>query len=319
MKSTSAILLPLGLALVLGACYRRMVDQDLVLATRHEARSLLGETLDPPPLAPEREAELTANLDAARSAFEADPGSEDATIWLGRRLAYLGRYRDAIDVFTKGIREHPSSYRLLRHRGHRFITVRRLDDALVDLTRAAELAAGAPDSIEPDGAPNAFGIPTGTDKSNIHYHLGLASYLQGDFEAAAAAYRKCALVSTTDDMLCAATHWLYLTLRRLGRDDDAAAVLAPIHADMEILENHGYYACLRLYQGELSPGEVLDAADGEIDYVSRALGVATWHLVSGEEAPALSLFRRILDEESWMAFGYIAAEAELARRRSASR
>ena len=38
--------------------------------------------------------------------------------------------------------------------------------------------------IEPDGQPNARNIPTSTLNSNIYYHLGLAQYLKGEFEAA---------------------------------------------------------------------------------------------------------------------------------------
>ena len=36
-----------------------------------------------------------------------DPESADAAVWLGRRYAYLGRYREAIDAFTRGLAAHP--------------------------------------------------------------------------------------------------------------------------------------------------------------------------------------------------------------------
>jgi tetratricopeptide (TPR) repeat protein len=57
-------------------------------------------------------------------------------IWLGRRLAYLGRYRDAIDALTKGIAKHPTEARLYRHRGHRHITIRKFALAIADGDRA---------------------------------------------------------------------------------------------------------------------------------------------------------------------------------------
>src|SRR5688500_14105561 len=63
--------------------------------------------LPPPPLTPERRATLEADLSTAQSAYDVDPKSEDAAIWLGRRLAYLGRYDDAIDTFTRALAAHP--------------------------------------------------------------------------------------------------------------------------------------------------------------------------------------------------------------------
>ena len=45
-----------------------------------------------------------------------------------------------------------------------------------------KLVAAKPDEVEPDGAPNARGIPRSTLQSNIWYHLGLAQYLAGDFD-----------------------------------------------------------------------------------------------------------------------------------------
>ena len=134
-------------------------------------------------------AKRETDLAAARAAHEKNPHDADALIWVGRRLGYLGRYRDAIDVFTEGVKKHPRDARMLRHRGHRWITLRDFDRAIRDLDRAAELVRGTPDQIEPDGLPNARNIPTSTLQSNIWYHLGLAHFLKGDFEAALRSYR----------------------------------------------------------------------------------------------------------------------------------
>ncbi len=308
---TRAILLALAVA----SC-QRVVIEGGGAPLPFEGRSLLGIPLAAPEIEPERLEELRANYAEAHAAYDADPSSEDAAIWLGRRLAYLGRYRDAIDVYTLALRQHPESYRLRRHRGHRYISVRRIDDAIVELTRAAELARGVPDEVEPDGAPNALGVPRSTLQSNIHYHLGLAQYLAGDFEGALETYRTGIEYSrVNDDMLVATSHWLWMTLARLGREDEARAVLEPIREDMQILENSGYHECLLLRKGLRSPEDVLDAAAGEIDFASRAYGVALGHLISGDRERAFELFREIVAGEIWMAFGYIAAEAELARER----
>src|SRR5262245_13755040 len=108
-------------------------------SSRENGVAVAGRTFEPANLTPEKRAELEGNLAQARAAYEAEPGNEDNIVWLGRRLAYLGRYGEAIDVFTKGIGAHPDSVKLLRHRGHRYITTRRFDLAAKDLQRAANL------------------------------------------------------------------------------------------------------------------------------------------------------------------------------------
>jgi hypothetical protein len=85
---------------------------------------------------------------------------------------------------------------LLRHRGHRWITLRELELAVEDLALAAFRCRDLPDAVEPDGAPNALGIPRGTDKTSIFYHLGLAHYLRGEFAAALSAYDECRALSS---------------------------------------------------------------------------------------------------------------------------
>ena len=86
--------------------------------------------------------------------------------------------------------------------------------------------AELPDEIEPDGAPNPAGIPTSTLHTNVWYHLGLAHYLQGEFEEALKAYKKCLEASTNNDMDVATLDWYYMTLKRLNRHEDAQALLA---------------------------------------------------------------------------------------------
>lgn len=278
-----------------------------------EAISLLGKAFYPPTLAEETRARLLANLAHARADYQRNPRNEDSAIWLGRRLAYLGRYREAIAAFTKGLADHPRSFKLLRHRGHRYITVRRFDDAISDLRRAASLIERVPDEVEPDGAPNPSNVPRSTSHSNIWYHLGLAHYLARDFEGAAAAYRHAMRFSeVNDDMRCATTHWLYMTLRRLDRDEEALSVLTSIAAKMEILESFAYHKLLLMYKGTSTPEQVLGSAgeDG-IDFASLGYGVGNWYLCEGQREAARGTFMRITEGSAWAAFGHIAAEADL--------
>jgi tetratricopeptide (TPR) repeat protein len=286
-----------------------------VMAQTPEATSLFGKPLLSSPPAGETKARLEADLAKAQADFDKDPSSADTAIWLGRRLAYLGRFRDAIDSYTKGIAKHPNEARLYRHRGHRYITIRKFDLAVADLTKASELIAGKPDEIEPDGAPNPKGIPRSTLQSNIWYHLGLAHYLNGQFDRALEAYRSGMRVSrVNDDMLVATSDWLYMTLRRLKRDDDARAALEPITAQMDVIENMAYHARLLMYKGQRTPDSVLNlnTAD-DVQIATQGYGVGNWYLVNGDRAKAKEIFDRVLAGRAWTAFGFIAAEADTQR------
>lgn len=284
-----------------------------------EATSLLGKPLYAPEPSAERKAALERDLAAAKAEFDKNPSSADAAIWLGRRTAYLGRYRDAIEVFGNGIARHPADPRLYRHRGHRYITVREFDRAIADLSKAASLVADRDDEVEPDGQPNAKGIPTSTLKTNIYYHLGLAHYLKGDFPRAAEAYARCMQHAKNPDMQVATAHWQYMTLRRMARPADAAAVLAPISASMPVIENGSYHKLLLMYKGEGDADALLASATTEaLDAVTIGYGVANWHLYNDRPHRAREVLSSIVEQNGatqWAAFGYIAAEADLARLR----
>jgi tetratricopeptide (TPR) repeat protein len=279
-----------------------------------EAFSLLGRPLYPPPIPAETEREMLARLAEARARHTQAPGDPEAIIWLGRRTAYLGRYREAIVIYSRGLEKHPAYAKLYRHRGHRFITIRRLDLAIADFERAATLIRNTPDEVEPDGLPNARNIPTSTSHSNIWYHLGLAYYLSGDFENALRCYRECEKFSKNPDMLVATGHWLYMTLRRLGRTAEAAKVLEPIAENLDVIENGDYHRLLLMYKGKLSAEALVGSAgDGPLAAATVGYGVGNWHLYNGRREEALKTFRRVLDGSQWAGFGYIAAEAEVRR------
>jgi len=302
-------------SLALSAGLLLVVSAAAPFAQTPEATSLFGKPLVSAPPTGEQKTRLEADLAKAQAEYDRNASSADAAIWLGRRLAYLGRFNDAIQLYTRGIAAHPAEARLYRHRGHRYITIRKFDLAIADLRRAAELTAGRPDEIEPDGAPNRAGIPRSTLQSNIWYHLGLAQYLSGDFNAALASYREGMKVSrVNDDMLVATSDWLYMTLRRLGREPDAKQVLDPVREQMDILENQAYHARLLMYKGVRTPESVLNlnTAD-DVQIATQGYGVGNWYLVNGDKARAREIFERILGGRAWTAFGYIAAEADLKR------
>jgi tetratricopeptide (TPR) repeat protein len=279
-----------------------------------ETLSLLGKPLVSPPIPAERRRTLEADLAAARAAFDKNPVDVDAAIWLGRRTAYLGRFGEAVEIYTRAIEGHPDDPRLYRHRGHRYITLRKFDPAIRDFNRAAELIEGRPDEIEPDGQPNARNIPTSTLNSNIYYHLGLAHYLRGEFAAAHNAYRKCLEFSKNPDMLVATTAWLYMTLLRLGLKEDAQRALDPIKPGMDVIENEAYYRLVMSYKG-LASQESLKSAATDTDAVTIGYAVGNMSIAGGRVEEGVKHLKSLLEKHAnqWPAFGYIAAEADVAR------
>lgn len=268
-----------------------------------------------PKLSAETRRDFQIKLSIAEADFRKEP-NPDNSIWFGRRTAYLGRYKDAIAIYTDAIAKYPKDPRLYRHRGHRFITLRCFDDAIKDFEKAAKLIKGKPDEIEPDGLPNARNIPTSTLQSNIWYHLGLAHYLKGDFGNARKAFREAEKVSKNPDMLVATTHWLYMALRRSGREKEAGELLTPIPDNLEVIENADYYQLIKLYQGKLKPSDLLSDANQTANTLSNATvgyGVGNWFLYNGRRAEAENTFRQVVMGIQWASFGHIAAEVELTR------
>jgi tetratricopeptide (TPR) repeat protein len=283
------------------------------------ATSLLGKPLYPPDIAPDRRDTLEANLARAQAELDKKPDDADAIIWLGRRQAYLGRFRDAVATFTRGLEKHPDDIRLYRHRGHRYVTLREFDNAIADLRKAADLIESRriPEQPEPDGDPRGPGLlPTSSTHFNVYYHLGLAHYLKGEFDQALLAYRECMKYSTaSDDRRVATSDWLYMTLRRLGRNEEAAEVLRPITRDLKVSDNQSYFNRLLMYKGEKSPEELLGPRSDGVELATYGYGVGNWYLVNGDRPRALEVFRKVVAGEQWPAFGFIAAEADLARMR----
>lgn len=273
-----------------------------------QAVSLFGEPL----MAAEPNEATLEKLAAAKADYEADPNDADTIIWYGRRTAYAGDFRGAILIYTKGIEKFPEDARMYRHRGHRYISIRQFDRAIADFEQAAQLIEGTEDQIEPDGIPNAQNTPISSLHSNIWYHLGLAYYLKHDLDNALRIYRIAVEDSANDDKIVSTTHWLYMTLRLLGRDEEAAAALEPINSNMNIIENMAYYQLCLFYKGEISEEEV--AGDGDMpSNDAAAYGIGNWHFYNGDPDRAREIYAGMLTEGGWASFGYIAAEADWLR------
>lgn len=299
--------------LLVSACSieKKQVSESGIVLTGLDGRQFIS-----PEFNEKTRLKLDSNLSVARNNFEANP-SEENYIWLGRREAYLYHYQEAIKNFNDGLQKYPESYKLYRHRGHRYITVRDFSRAVADLQQAAALMPERPLAIEPDGQPNKLNIPLSTTQFNVWYHLGLAHYLRGDFESAAMAYNKCMEASNNDDLICATADWLYMTYRRMKRNEEAREVLDLIHENMKIIENDSYYLRLQLYKGLIQPDSLLKVGAGNEDVdlalATQGYGVGNWYLCEGDTLKAKQIFNKVVSGKHFAAFGFIAAETELKR------
>ena len=273
-----------------------------------EGQSFAGEPLYRNPVAPDRVANLEAQIAALESKAEL---SEDSYIQLGRLYTAANRFRDTIDVYTRGLEAHPDSFKLLRHRGHRYINVRELDKAIVDLERAVALIGGEhADVLE----YNAGGDATATYEHWVYYHIGLYHYLNGNWADAAQAYRKCVETATANPVLVGATDWLYNAYQKGGKPAEAEAAIAAIPVDLDTNQEHPYFKRVMVYKGEWKPEDVVNIDKPGAEWtgtdITVGYGVANWLRFSGDPDTAEVIHRKILQTPHWNAWAFVVTDKE---------
>ena len=276
-----------------------------VFAEETVKETLIGTPITEPGWSAATRARLEKDLEIARAVMEVAPEREDSHIWLGRRLGYLTRYGEAIGVFTSALDQFPDSYKLLRFRGRHLARNRQFERAIADYQRAAALVEGIQDSYEPDGIINARHQYLGSYRSNIHYYLGQTSWAVGDYQATLDGMTRAAAEPLVqhDDRRVATGFWQYLALRKLGRDDEAQAVVDAIPEGLELVENHDYYLGVRFFKGTLGEEELLPRAG-----LNATFGVAMTHLIEGRTGKAEAMLQDLVAGSSQ---GYWPAETEL--------
>ena len=315
-ETNKLLLSLLAVVIVAASCTNRSGDSAALspLIDTLQGNSLFGTHLvSQQPDALKDSSRIAAFLDAEMK-YRANPSDPDALIWYGRRAAYLGDYRRAIELFTEGIGKFPGDARFYRHRGHRYISLREFTNAISDLEKAADLIEGKTDIVEPDGIPNARNTPVSSLNTNIWYHLGLAYYLEGEMAGALDAFRECLAASTNPDMLVATSNWLYMINSRMGDKERAESVLEAITPGMDVFENMAYYDLLLFYKGIKSENELRADSAGP-DYMNDAIayGVGNWYYCKGDTARAIEIFSSLIENGNWASFASISAEADLFR------
>jgi tetratricopeptide (TPR) repeat protein len=306
------------LAVILAACAPKetSVPSEEKNSPQPVLTSLLGKAFYEPEWTATQKLKLDSNVNVALKNLQRE-ASEENYIWYGRRVAYRMELKKAIEIFTEGLEEFPDSYRLYRHRGHRYISLRQFDHAIADLEKAVVLMKDKPLEVEPDGQPNKLNIPLSSTQFNVWYHLALAYYLKGDFAKAEEAYKQCMQTSNNTDLFIATADWLYMTFRRQGKVKDAEELLSNITDGMTVIENDAYYQRLLMYQGKRTQDEVLnpdpESEDFELALATQGYGVGNWYLYNADTTKAREIFERVVEGKHFSSFGFIASEAELAR------
>ena len=282
----------------------------LLILAEAEAVSFSGQPLFAPPVEP---SVLQVSDSIINEIKHKGDLNEDDYIAIGQQLVGTSRYKDAIANYTDGLNQFPESFKLLRHRGHRYISIRQLDNAFKDLTRAEELIRDLPDVPEYDPSGNT----TGTYQHWIWYHIGLYYFLNQAYIQAAPAYEKCLAASRSNKNIVGASDWLYNTYMRLGDKEKAQKLLDPITPDLDTDLEHPYFRRVMLYKGEITPEELVDVnqdpANTSVSDVTKMYGLANWYAYHGEKEKAMSLYQKIVkSEKGWPGFAYAAAEKELA-------
>ena len=234
----------------------------------------------------------TGPIARAERALEADPRTIQRYIDLGVAQAGARQMQEAAQTFTRALAVAPNDPMLYRWRGHRNLSVRNFDASMADLTRGYAL-----DSLN-------YGTL---------YHLGVLRFVRGDFNGAADAFRRAQPRAPDAGELAGSTDWLWMSLQRAGRATEATAMLAR-HPD-SLVTTIAYARRLKMYRGEVAPEALITAADtGDVDLATLRFGLGNYYLVKGDSVRARAEVQRSIASRGWPAFGFIASEAELARR-----
>jgi hypothetical protein len=83
---------------------------------------------------------------------------------------------------------------------------------------------------------------------------------------------------------------------------------------MKVIENFSYHHLCLFYKGEMTADELMSDGEDTPSGASAAYGLANWYYVTGDDEEALKHLNALVNTNSWAAFGFIAAEADLALR-----
>jgi tetratricopeptide (TPR) repeat protein len=236
---------------------------------------------------------------------------ENDFIEIGKQLVATARYKEAVENYTLGLNQFPKSFKLLRLRGHRYLTLRKLDLVVIDLLKARELIKSQPDVWEVDGE----GKKTDTYQHQIEYHLGVYYFLTKSYKKSVTAFEKSLAEAHDSKEIVGTTDWLYNAYQRNGQQKEAEKLLSTIASDYSTDHDQAYFRRVMLYKGVIKPNELVDEAlpieKMSIQDVTKLYGLANWYGFHGNKQKSKELYAKIIQSTSWPAFAFLASEMAL--------
>ena len=264
--------------------------------------------------------DLQKAADAAKVAYEANMTVARAT-WYARLLGYQGLPKDAIDVLTVALKKYPDAPKLLRHRAHRYFSIREFDKSIEDGLRAAKLYENKPLEREKLGP-----FPASPDVVQFYtyYHLGQAYFAKHDFDNAAKWFRRAGEIGEGTGGppdVTASLYWEYLSLARGTRYAEAKQLLKSYDVDLYDLrdnpEGNNYFDGIQLFKklrdpldfySERDTGKAFSNSDGIKSSTSYSL--AQYYILRAEYDLAKPHLRKAMEISTWSFFARIQAESD---------
>ena len=217
--------------------------------------------------------------------FNENPENEFNIINYGIKLADLGRFQEAINIYNESLIKFPESYKIRRYIGQQYLTTRQFEEAITSLSEAITYANDSP-VIE-------------SEHSDLKKSKKKTSF------------RKCEKYTNNNDLKVVIANWLYTAFAKIGNLDLAEAEIMSIPTNMRLLETKSrkYHDLIMLYRGLVTPSILIkrNGIDADVGY-----GIGNYYLINGQVENAISAFNRVISTEQQERIGYMAIEAELA-------
>jgi len=268
-----------------------------------EGTSLLGV-----PLRAEKD---DGRIAAADADLAKSPGKLDAMLKAGQVRDALLQYNASIGVYTKAMQAFPNDPRPYRWRGHRQISLRKFDLAIVDLEKARSLAPSSFEAAYYLGLAYYFSQRYGDAANEFARCVNMAGKPDEFAKSLPAGMVGCATLPQTPEYLMGIADWHYRALRRAGRSGEGKEILGNIKEGLQMRSNESNYRDLRFFQGKVSEKELLESTG--IAYTNAASAVALEQILGGRIGEGCTLWRKLSRDSNWSAFGVIAAEVELTK------
>jgi tetratricopeptide (TPR) repeat protein len=238
-------------------------------------------------------AENQKALEAYDRAIALDKSLVPAHLGRCRTLARLTRHEDAVAACSEAVRLDPQNWEAIRDRGHYLINLNRLDPALADMEKAASMKQG---------------------DYQIDYHLALAYFIKGDYGKAIPVWQACVNDAPEVGNKLACYAWLYPSLRKTGRDAEAAQALDTA-LSLGAKPDAAYMNRLMLFKGALSEEEAVKQMEANaLQTATVGFSIGLWHELNGRPDEAREYYEKATASDARTAFGYVAASAALSRR-----